>query len=380
MKHGLGIILAALALGSVPAAASTYTLTYLDKNHNVCSVGIDDSGQTMGKPAQLTRGGGYDTYSVSPDGKWIAGLADIGGPKYPPSFEWKCFVERAGRGRLKQSFRIESDGEPLLWWSKKGNHLFSWGGQVGGTTRCYDLGAGRKTFETDDTVLDMSEDERYALVLEDVGCCGEGPADLSVADLRSGAIRKLGNIRHESSYCTWLRNSHNCAFIDVSGNVWVAQIGSSGRGIAVSKRRLTRCGHCCDLRISGSSLYFVQSIAGNKRAYRSHDLMSLQPVKVLAPIRVAEARQPKAMDENALPANAWKSCALTTADAKLTACPIDAGHCRMPLIKIFDRSGKAHLVGAGKMPTWSGAGELRRSSYDFLSNYKLDKWQTRGAL
>ncbi len=376
----LPVVLALMAVPALDASAATHTLSYLDSSHNVCSIRISDTGAPIGKPVRITSGGGYDTYSVSPDRKWVAGLIDIGGPNLSPAWEWKCFVERVGQGRLKRYMRITSDGQPILWWSERGNYLLCWGGQVAGTTRCYDLRAGRETFATDDDLLTMSYDERCALVLESVGCCGEGRADLSVADLRTGRTRKLGRIMHETNYCVWLGKSHNCAFIDVRGNAWVARIGPGSRGINLSLHRLTRYGHCSDLRAAGSALYFVQTAAGRNTAYYSYDLKTLRQGKMLAAKPEDEGKRPEAMSENLLPRNAWRSCALTTADGNWTACPIDAGECKMPLLKVFDRKGRAHVITKGKMPMWLGAGEMRRSSYDELSNYKLDRWSNAGRI
>lgn len=379
MKAGSVLLPVVFALVAAPAlgasAPTKHILTYLNSNHDVCGIGVDNAGKPVGNPTRMTSGGGYDSYSVSPNGKWIAGLKDIGGPRRTPGWEWKCFVERVGHGRLKQSFRIDSDGEPSLWWSDKGNYLFSWGGQVGGTTRAYDLRAGRKTLETDDCLLDMSDDERYAAILQDVGCSEEGPANLSVADLRTGRTRKLGRIEYETSYCVWLGKSHKCAFVDTGGNAWVASISSDDRGIHVSKYALTRHGRCSDLRATRSGLYFVQNVSGRKIAYYSSDLKTLHPGKLLGPKPSdTTPRQPGSTDEARLPDTAWRECAVTTPDGKLTACPIDAGECKMPLLMVFDQTGKSHVIGRGKSPKWKGV-EYWTSSYGYLSNYTQSRWE-----
>ena len=92
----------------------------------------------MTAPHRLTSLGGYDAYSVSPDGKFVAGIRDEGGWRYQKGFLWRYQLERANGKPIKWALSgVCSDGEPKTTWSRNGKLMIVSGGQVDYTTYVY---------------------------------------------------------------------------------------------------------------------------------------------------------------------------------------------------------------------------------------------------
>lgn len=353
------VVLGVLLCGSLWASSKGgHVLYYLDRDHNVRRIALDRGGKALGQASRITKLGGYDTYSVSPDGKWVAGIKHVGEGDMK-GYRWKCYLEHVGGRPIGPVFgTVDSDGEPRTEWSPQGKYMISWGGQVMGTTRVCNLATGKQTLITDECVGEFSADEKYAFVIEDVGCVAEGPGDVWVADLETGKLRRLAAAQFENEDCVWVGNTHSCAVIDTRGNVWVAGVTSSASGVMLNKRALTRNGHCSDLRyVKDRGLYFVQESAGRKRAYYCRDMKTLVPGELLpAVVSKSEPRSSfEGLDKWHLPTGAWEQCAEVSPDGAFVACPVSAGG-PMPVIKVFTESGATATVGPGKLPQWKGGG------------------------
>ena len=358
LVFALSVTCALLCSAANASPASGYTLYYLDKSRNVCEIRLDSAGKPAGEPRRLTSLGGYDYYSVSPDGKWVVGLREIGGNEWV----WKCFLERPGLDPIGRIFGIvDSDGPPRVRWSGDGKYLFCWGGQIDGTSRVYSLAAKKQIYESHYHFGPISYDGRYAFSLRDIPE-EEAPARLRIIDVQSGkwasAAKVLADERFEYP-CLWIGRTHEFALTDAAGNVWVGSVKPGKLRHAVRKRALTTRGGCSDPQyIPGKGLFFVQTLPGRDPvAYCSQDLKTLN-----------KCPQMLSSEENAgsglevwevLPNvnGLWRWSARFSPDRRYIACLLDAGHNKMPEILVFDRQGRYHSVGQGKVLTWKGSDE-----------------------
>ena len=337
------------------ACLADHTLYYLDTTRNVCRVQVHSDGHPVGKSARLTALGGYDDFSVSPDGKQVVGIKNAA-KSNDEFYEGKFSLEIQGKRPIRNLFHksVTSDGAPSAWWSPKMNYLMACGGQIGGTTYVYSIKTGRDIYMTpnEEEFGPISVDERYSL-LQEFTPPEDGPVDQWVLDMQSGKTTRVMKIwSGDGEDSVWIGGTHRFAVIGSDKNIWIESVVSSGKKPSVTKYALTHGGGYADLRcLPGRGLYFAQRARNGKlTGYYSNDLRTVQAGKAL---HVAGMNNGYSPDLN-LPKNAVDDQASVTDDGRLIACPVVEGHGSKATsqIRVFTKSGVSFPVAIGRKPHW----------------------------
>jgi len=349
------------------APSASYTLYYIDTTHNVSKQVVNPAGHPVGSPKRLTTRGTYGAFSVSPDERYVVGMRIVRGDLcgFGDLPEWDQYVERCGKGvigRIVNQSVTDMAVPYALWQPKTDAVVYVVPQQVNSPEYLvYSLKKRLVLFHETNEFGPVSDDQRYAFVTEDVGCAGEGPADLRVLDLTTGKLARVRKMQFEESV-EWLGKTHRFAFIGSEGRVWAGEVTRTASGPRVRTWSITRYGGCTDLRyVPGKGIYFLQrSSDRSTRAYLTSDLRSLRKTAGLPiPGRVSTRQDREALMERILTGTqgAWTSTANLTADHKLLAVPVDMGQGEMPEIRVFTRDGKSVSIARGKYPRWKGAPE-----------------------
>jgi len=308
---------AALACCGAKVAAAGYTLYYVDAARNIRCISLDASGSAVGKSERLTSKGGYDHFSVSPDGNRFVGFTML-----DRSFDaettksywtiWRCFIEQIGAQRFRRNVTkmdplMES---PIVCWSPGGNYFQLLVGAFDVDIDIYSFSPTKKITSVFD-VVSISRDERYVL-----GHCSG--SELSVVDLRTGKSAVLSETGDEG---VWIGDTHKVAWIEYSGEALGGEIVSKGS---------------------------VPELAGRARLStgQTKTIFKRLPEQVdwWESVRKSVRQKGLIADEAAY-----------SPDHKLVACPVKSAKGRPPEIMVFDRSGRAHRVAAGRTPQWQGS-------------------------
>ena len=363
MKRMLALLIATLTLSAAHAAKNqNYTLYYLDKTRNVCSVEVSATKKLPTHPHRLTSGGGYDGYSVSPDGNQVFGCKQIG-VKYDEFLVFKCYLEKSGRRQERIPGTVMADEyPPSADWSPHKKYLIvSVPGQAElSQTIIYSVERHKIVCDTMDLVPDFSGDQAYSFALQDMGDGDNDPSWLRLLDMRTGKMTKVAQVNFgvygDPRQNVWFGKSHKFAFIDMKGNVVAGEALHSKSGPTAKKRMLTKNGGCTDLRyVPGRGIFFVQKSGNTANAYYSSDLRRLTRAAAL-PVGHVEPRTGSQLAGR-----------VYSPDNRLYATVESDVPGKMGTIKVYDKSGHLVDVARGTRPRWRGGA--------WASQHYLTSWR-----
>jgi len=346
MRYALTLLIAILTLSAAHAVPkSKYTLYYLDKHRNVVAVGFNANAGIVVKSRQLTTGGGYQGYSVSPDGRQVFAWKQIS-PEDAPFPVFDCFLEKDGKLQGKILGKKLGDEFPTAVWLPGNNYLIvTISEQVEIDSIVYSIKRHRIIYDTEDQLTGFSSDQSYSFVLQDKGDEDNSPSWLRVLDMKTGKTTKVAQVNFglmgDPVQSVWFGDSHRFAFIDIKGKLYTVGVGHDKSSPIITKTMLTKNGGCAALRyIPGKGIYFTQKIGKTTKIYCSKDLRTLNQTAVLPAARTA---QPTFTERDGL---------VYSSDGKLHV-DIKTGYSEeIGMITVNNISGGYVDVGMGRKPNW----------------------------
>lgn len=355
MKYVFALLVVSVVISSAAYAAGGYALYYIDDTHNVSKIAIDASGARVGAPQRITSLGGYDSFSVSPDGKRVFGARASHSQKEEDTgnvwITWQCWIEALGSRTKRQLLETRSlMEEPWVAWSPASNAFTVCDGAFDVDLTLYRCAGRAVTAATHGgSIPAFSSDCRFV-------ACTCVPADkgsdswgLYLLDLASGKSTALGD---GGSVGAWVGKTHTFAWRGALDDVIVADVTPrASAGPLLKNQRQLAGGYCRDIRyIPGKGLYMEYGQDENARADYSSDLKTITS----GPVLDHKASADDAYDRAKPYAGAWLQYACSSADGRLVACPVDRGANAMPAIRVFDPAGNSTAVACGKSPQWRG--------------------------
>lgn len=167
---------------------------------------------------------------------------------------------------------------------------------------------------------------------------------IGVVDLKTGKKTPL----RDADNCVevfFMTGTNNLIWTDDYKGVMTAEVvDSKGRTTLTNKRVISSVYAKLYYEIPGKGLYFESE----KEAFISPDLKSVHPTKLVTN-RYHFDRWFKGREQTD-PRLDWDY----SPDNKLVAYTIDMGKKQLPLIKVFDKSGKSRPIARGMCPVWKG--------------------------